>query len=476
MKDMNAQQSHCRKHRYATTRRNTSLPEESFTKEEDLSPEPRIRHSVDAKLGWIGGEAVRRKQSRDGAAWTMKTIRENPMDSGCKTLTVVSSSVGILWILLTLLFLRNESSSMVQNSYTTSFDSPPRQLNTARRNASNEFREVMDHGIVARAYEPWGDTALPCFAPDDPKHYSKPVSLPHVHQGFLFMKLMKTGGSTAAGVNIRIMKQVALLQTNTEVATDPHFQYCQGRFEHAWGYEMLAGSQDRARRFAWTVLRDPTQRAISQFFHFEVSRQNSGHSDFVFQKYLWSEKKRLSNYYLQVLNDEMTTVSEANATFIVNKILSDYNFVGITERMDETLVALMLILDVPMITILYLKAKSSGGYDDGGTGTCVYIQPSHLSAGMKDFFDHPRWKEVVKWDNLLYQAANRSLDLTIARLGFSRFQENLSQFRHALQLAQDRCLRQQVFPCTSSGQKNRKKSCLWKDSGCGHDCLDEVAT
>jgi Sulfotransferase family len=481
---MNAPQSHGHTHRHATTRRNTTLVEAVVTLKEHASSELRSSRTADTKPAadrWIGRVAGRRKRSRHGASLMMNGSN----GTGRWMASIISTVVGILWILRTLVFLRRESSSGLWlrnfNIEVSPIHRSTGQRNDERRNTSisNIVREVMDRGIVARAYEPWGDTALPCLPPDDPQHYSKPVSLPQVHQGFLFMKLMKTGGSTAAGVNIRILKQVARqqqLQTNTSVATNVHFQYCQGRFEHAWGYEMLAGSQDRARRFAWTVVRDPTQRAISQFFHFEVSRQNSGHSDFVFQKYLWSKKKRLSNYYLQVLNDEMTFVSEVNATFIVNKILSDYNFIGVTERMDESLVALMLILKVPMGAILYLAAKSSGGYDDGGTGTCVFIQPSHLSAGMKAFFDHPRWMEVVKWDNLLYKAVNRSLDLTIAKLGSSRFQENLSRFRRVLQVASNRCFPREVFPCTSTGQKNRNKSCLWKDSGCGSDCLDEVAT
>ena len=456
----------------ATTRRTAAIITEGSTNDaRNLHKSLARRHLLLPSCASF----VRRKRSRDGGWW--KWLREPPNGSfldhsnpgaGRKkaAIVAVTTTIGVTFLLV-LLHMEMETPSVSS--------SPLIYLNNLNHTNTNHI--VLDHGVIARAYVPWGDRALPCFVPEEP-HNNQPVSLPHVHQGFLFMKLMKTGGSTAAGVNIRIMKQVAQQQMKREPSSHSnHFSFCQGRFEHAWGYEMLAGpGEDPARRFAWTIVREPTPRAISQFFHFVVSRQESGHSDFLFQKYLWSEKKRLSSYYLQVLSEERTSVTNANSTSIINKILSDYNFIGVTERMDETLVALMMILNVPMGTIMYLKSKTSGGYDDGGTGSCVYIQPSHLSSGMKAFFAHARWNEVVQWDNLLYQAVNRSLDLTIAGLGEAKFQENLSRFRQALQMAQDRCLPREVFPCTSSGRKNPKKSCLWKDSGCGSDCLDEVAT
>jgi hypothetical protein len=118
-----------------------------------------------------------------------------------------------------------------------------------------------------------------------------------------------------------------------------------------------------------------------------------------------------------------------------------------------------------------------GGYDDGAHfNKCHYIRPSHVSPIVQQYFQSYEWAEqTVKWDTLLYRAANRSLDLTIDRLGRAEFEENLTIFRKAQQLARDICLLEDVFPCTSTGVKNRNASCLWSDSGCGYKCLDEIA-
>lgn len=202
-------------------------------------------------------------------------------------------------------------------------------------------------------------------------------------------------------------------------------------------------------------------------------------SDFYFQRYLASEKKVFNHYYLQVLSSKEVTpphVNQESAPRLINRILDDYNFIGITERMEESAVCLMMLLNLKMGTILYLNAKSSGGFDDGAaSSSCTFIKPSRVTHGMQSYFQKPKWRAMVKWDETLYRAANRSLDLTIESLGREDFDSNLELFRHALKVAEERCIPLEVFPCTSDGKHNPNKDCLWKDSACGSSCLDRVA-
>jgi hypothetical protein len=329
------------------------------------------------------------------------------------------------------------------------------------------YMETLDAGVVARSFT-W-NSSLPCLKPDYPMRQKHGFRQPATN-GFLFMKLVKTGGSTAAGVAMRIAKRTAKRENKK-------FWICRGRWDHSWAFKML---KDRRRdeSFTWTLLREPTKRAISQFFHFEVSRENTSSSDESFQKYLSSSRnaKIQRNFYLKILSLQRVVPTDDTAPFTINSILSEYDFIGITERMDESMVTLMMLLDLPMGDILYLNAKGNGGYDDGAhRGMCYYIHPSYVSPGMSSFFESPQWLEMTKWDRLLYQAANRSLDLTIDRLGRDRFNKNLREFRYMNKVAQDRCLPLNVFPCTSTGQHNKNESCLWSDSGCGYKCLDQVA-
>lgn len=325
--------------------------------------------------------------------------------------------------------------------------------------------------ILPRVFNPWPrNESLPCYPPDKNWWHHTVLRSP-ADTGLLFIKPMKTGGSTAAGVHVRIARHVARRQEHSS------YEICKGRWDHTRAHKMFPNRIPQ-KSFLWTVVREPTARAISQFFHFQVSRDNVTATDKNFQRHLTRDQVYW-NYYLRMLSTSQVMVSSETACDIINKIMGDYDFVAVTERMDESVVVLMMLLNLQMADILYLSAKGNGKYDDGAhNNKCHFIQPSVVSPGMKDFFRDPRWQHKIQWDSLLHQAANRSLDLTIDRLGRLEFKANLAKFASAQKVARERCLPREVFPCTSKGvlQKNAGNLCLWADSGCGSDCLDDVAT
>jgi hypothetical protein len=158
--------------------------------------------------------------------------------------------------------------------------------------------------------------------------------------------------------------------------------------------------------------------------------------------------------------------------------LNDYDFIGVTERMDESLVVLQMLLGVETADILALSAKTNGGFDDGAyKQKCVYIVPSFITQGMKDFFASTAWKRHVAGSKLMYDAAVSSLDATIESLGRREFEAQLQQFRAAMKVVQSKCAANVTLPCTSGGKRlNRTKECFFGgDVGCGQQCLDEVS-
>ena len=329
-------------------------------------------------------------------------------------------------------------------------------------NVDVQWTEMMSHGVVARASNWTGN--IPCLKPDEAMMSEYGFRQPAT-SGFLFLKLTKTAGSTAAGVTMQIAK-------HTAERNNKDYWICRGRWDHSWAFRMLK-DRKRDQSFTWTMLRDPTTRALSEFNHFEVSRKGESASSFV--KYV--KRKNNKSLYLRELSiAKIDVISNVEAPEQINQILSEYDFFGITERMDESAVALMMLTGSKLGDILYLDAKRSGSFDDGACdNTCYFIQKFRLTPQIRQFLESEYWLEVTKWDNLLYAAANRSLDLTIERLGKATFTEHLSKFRYAQNVAQKKCRAQDVFPCTSTGQLNPHSSCLWSDSGCGYACLKEVA-
>jgi len=67
--------------------------------------------------------------------------------------------------------------------------------------------------------------------------------------------------------------------------------------------------------------------------------------------------------------------------------------------------------------------------------------------------------------------------LTIDRLGRDEFEKKLALYERARDLSRERCLHKTIFPCSTGGKYTpaNQTDCMWKDSGCGSECLDEVA-
>jgi hypothetical protein len=331
-------------------------------------------------------------------------------------------------------------------------------------NQDDEMNNLLEFGgVQARAFEPY-PYDLPCAEADNWTD-SRVLRSPS-RKGFIFIKLMKTGGSTAAGINLRIARNVGRRYHSGRM--------CKVRNDHGTVHSMDVAQRFQNKSFLWTIVRDPTKRIISQFFHFQVSRNKVQPTDLNFMNYTMNFTG--PNHYLNVLTlaPGGGPVLPSDRVKSANEIVEKFNFIGLTERMDESAVALQMLLNLTTGDILFLNAKNSGGFDDGASNVgCAYIVPSFLSPGMKEFFDQPKWKNSI--DVQLYRAANRSLDLTIERLGKERFQTQLARFQNAQQVVRETCGPSVVLPCGPGGARNRKNDCIWNDSGCGTACLDKVS-
>jgi len=253
------------------------------------------------------------------------------------------------------------------------------------------------------------------------------------------------------------------------------FKVCKARFDDAWA-SPLYHSMDRNQSFLWTIVREPSERAISQLLHFHVPIEHQPSTDESLVSRIRNETGMFSDYYLSRLSSNRCQRKKNDPVQRANEILQQYDFIAIMERMDESIVALSMLLKLPLADVLYLTAKDKRGYDDTDKkDLCEYIEPAFISDGLRTFSQTKEYQDMVRWDSLLYQAANKSLDLTIEALGREKFARNLSIFRQAQEEATTRCILFTRFPCSENRTLNKDIDCLWKDSECGLDCLDQVS-
>lgn len=352
------------------------------------------------------------------------------------------------------------------------------------------------NGVVIRAFPSWPeDLPLPC-GHAHPKMWWHPLETrAPAKKGYLFVKEMKTGSSTVSGIALRIARNVAKRENKNFT--------CLSRFDHTPAKDMGYYERNKEKSFLFTVIRNPQTRLASQFFHFFVSRQKMEPNDKNFLSF-FKEMPYMQDYYLRDLalvpagDDKKkkfihryspTRIEQVDPGALetlrlglANGIMRGYDFIGITERMDESLVVMMMLLRLKVTDILYIKAKSSGGFDDGAfNNTCTFIVPAFTSPGMKSYFQSDHYGQRSKGDWILYRAANKSLDMTIDQLGPAKVEEHLRQFRAAQKVANEKCASGIRYPCSASGVRQPYRThysehtdCLWLDSACGYKCLDAL--
>ena len=324
---------------------------------------------------------------------------------------------------------------------------------------------------------------FPCFPPED-NWKDIDVQRKPTDRGFFYFKARKAGSSTLAGVALRIAQTQAAKNNNNNMTMmikhrDNHnnFTHCHTRYGHPSASRLRYHKRKRRQSFLWTVLREPTQRQLSEFFHFGVSRGHFEPTLYNFRYYTQELTPMTQSYYLQFLTTPKPySHDHGDPISAVARILGEYDFIGITERLLESLAVLQVLLKLDTSQLLFLSAKTKGGFDDGVYNKqCTYIQPRYQSPQFMDYLNSHEWHNFTRGDNLLYATVNKSLDRTIESIGKDLVESNVNRLKWALDAVQSKCGGKVTFPCSSGGAFSEENDCLIWDSGCGYECINRVA-
>jgi hypothetical protein len=161
----------------------------------------------------------------------------------------------------------------------------------------------------------------------------------------------------------------------------------------------------------------------------------------------------------------------------IKEIFNGYDFLMVAERMDESLTALALLTGLNIADVLVKDSKVAGHYIYSRYGfkkdQCHWQQKKGPSPGVARYFNSNEWLNLNYADEILWRAANASLDKTIETLGRNRFQSALQEYKRLQHLVFEAC--PQDFGCTSDGKPLPViEKCYDRDFGCGYECIDMV--
>lgn len=218
--------------------------------------------------------------------------------------------------------------------------------------------------------------------------------------------------------------------------------------------------------FHATMLRDPVERCMSSW----TMRFDSNRTDKV------QHIQSCINYQISVLaptssiaqqipkyNKKMSLLNSThqNSTHIVEQILFAYDFIGITERFEESMVLLAYQLGVAINDVLYLSQKSSGeeyqGSDPYTNGKKIPVLQEE-SKEVQEAAALLRSESAVEME--LLRLVNKKLDQAIAK-NKQKFSRDLMALQSYLEYVDQFC-------------RDSNESCWQDDIGCAQDCIDQT--
>jgi len=300
-------------------------------------------------------------------------------------------------------------------------------------------------------------------------------------QGLLYIKSYKTGSSTCEGIAWNIAHHVG-----KRLFSGQHT--CRAYSRHEFANLRHHARKDPHHALLWSFVRHPAKRDLSHVNHFLIGREGrtfDAETTVGIPQYIEGKVKGRQTRLLvpkktsaaplwprhELRKDRKQVIQLLNETVMWN-----YDFLGVTERMDESLAVMVLLWQLKPEDVIVLDSKRSGGYDDGGyNDTCKVIPKVEMTPILEEYVvnRHPIWNA----DYLLYYAANASLDRTIDGLGRQPVEDMVRRIRSMRQMAEKECLAEAVFPCSADGvfqPIKAEKSCYVQDAGCGHACIDRV--
>jgi hypothetical protein len=293
--------------------------------------------------------------------------------------------------------------------------------------------------------------------------------------GLMLIKVPKAASSTLAAITLRIH----------------NLHQCKVRWEHGRARDIIALDDDfravdtsqRKLRFLLAPVRAPESRALSAVYFHQISFHRNQNSRSPSDNYVLHHLRQTpSNYmtdYLQLNKTDASWTGNATSTGYVVQYVRDivnaYDFLMVSNRMDESLVVFSLLANLPITSIMTMSSKQAGSWYFNGN-RCISLVSSTVTDPISSYFESSEWKLSHSADRLLYSASNVSLNRTIAFLG-DKFHDRLLEFHRLQAIVQEACRNETYFPCSQDGTPQldlAARHCYVRDFGCGYPCIDRV--
>jgi hypothetical protein len=349
----------------------------------------------------------------------------------------------------------------------------------------------------------------------------KPISQWCHRDGIVLIKVPKSGSSTVTGVVLRIQQQHACVESDWPHATARE-KIQQKQKNDTTTTTTTTNPTVSSSAFWVTSIRDPNVRALSAIYFYKVSFHRKRH-EMLYQKQQHQQQQQqqrhpaipfrtsslpvntkpfpsdayvlkelratpsnfITDYIIPFHSNMTVTTNTTNTTIpffreevvdVVKRIVQSYDFWIVTDRMDESLVVLSWLMQIPVTDVMVTSSKISGSWY-WSDGRCISLVPPQITPAVRKYFQGPEWHRHHIIDRFVYIVANQSLDATIQQsMGMSEFQSRFQLYQTYKRQIQSECASEIFTPCDSLGRprRNNTTNCYLRDFGCGYPCVDRI--
>jgi hypothetical protein len=257
---------------------------------------------------------------------------------------------------------------------------------------------------------------------------------------------------------------------------------------------------DSTTTFWIAPIRDPSSRALSSVyfheisFHARASAKVSPSINFVTdhlhkvpENYIFhyvrlddQQQQQQQGQEKQRGNDDSSasTSQQRDDMAALRTIVSSYDFLLVVDRLDESLVLLSILMNVPVTHLLTVNSKQAGSWYSNQKRCLRLYSPSRTMRTEleRTVFASDAWTVKHALDQLLYDIASASLTATI-RHHQAAFDVRWREYQTWQERIKASCAINDVFPCSFDGRQQLNVSsahCYLRDFGCGYPCIDEL--
>jgi len=175
-------------------------------------------------------------------------------------------------------------------------------------------------------------------------------------KGLLFVKVHKCSSSTGAGVTLRIQDGLSkrLNQPNQNQTALAHGT-CFAHYDHATARKLGFEKRNPSQSFLWSIVREPAQRTLSHYFYFGVSRRNDTATEDSILSVLKNPRKLWLGQNFQSKYLDLPSQNEQSSSS-TERIINGYDFLGVSERMEESLVVLAMLAQIPLTDVVIFSS------------------------------------------------------------------------------------------------------------------------